>query len=108
MEWRDDVLWYRDETETEWVRTVITKEGIKDYYRLLAEMQTAKDLGPRVTGHYVSGEPHHFGEHAQCGLCSFKDACAAYDGDKDYDGFLERIRAITKCETANTNGGAAA
>jgi hypothetical protein len=108
MEWRDDVLWYRDETETEWVRTVITKEGIKDYYRLLSEMQTAKDLGPRVTGHYVSGEPHHFGEHAQCGLCQFKDACEAYDADKDYDGFLERIRAITKCETANTNGGAAA
>lgn len=96
MEWRDDVLWYRDETQIAWVKTVVTSKGIEDYYKLLVEMQQSQDLGPRPSSHYVNGEPHKWGRESMCGLCEFKSACDAYDGDKDYGEWLARIRVIAK------------
>ena len=96
MEWRDDVLWYRDERKEEWVKTLITPQAITDYYRLVEEMKEKRELGPRVTTNYVHGKPDRWGPHGACGLCEFKSACDAYDKNQDYSEWLESITALTK------------
>lgn len=93
MEWRDDVLWYRDETQTDWVRTVITPQGIEDYYRLVVEMRQKKELGPRPTADYADGSKNKWDA---CGLCWAKSACAAYDDNPDFDEWLDRLRVLSQ------------
>jgi len=92
LEWRDEVLWYRDEFQTDWVKTNITPQGIKRYYQLLEEMKQAKELGPRPTADYVHGKPNKWDA---CGLCEWKLACERYDQTKDYDGWIEDIKHVT-------------
>jgi len=96
LEWRDDVLWYRDETKSDWVRTVITPQGIEDYYRLREEMKANQDLGPRPSGDYVDGTRTKWADGA-CGLCAFKSACDRYDRNRDYAAWIDDAKAI--CET---------
>jgi len=96
MEWRDDVLWYRDETQDEWVKTIITPQGIEEYYRTLQDMKVHRDLGPRPTSNYVDGTPDKWGPQGQCGLCSYAPACAQYESDRDYDAWLASIAAVTE------------
>jgi hypothetical protein len=95
LEWRDDVLFYKDETQEEWVETCVSVEGILEYYRLVEEMKTG-DLGPRVNATYINGKPNKWGEQANCGLCEFKASCDQYDGDKDYQAWLDSIRLLTR------------
>lgn len=85
MQWRDKVLYYRDEFQAEWVKTNITPQAIEDYYRLLEEMKQQRDLGPRVNSNYVNGKEDKWGPNGACGLCELRSACDRYDGDKDYD-----------------------
>lgn len=95
LEWRGDALWYRDEDAAEAVETVITGRGIEDYYRLVQEMQDSKDLGPRPSSHYVDGTSNKWGRESMCGLCDFRKACDRYDGDGDYDGWIESLKQQT-------------
>jgi hypothetical protein len=94
MEWRDDVLWYRDETQEQWVKTIITPQAIEDFYRLKEEMKARKDLGLRVMTNYVGGKEDRWGPHGACGLCEFKAACDRYDSNKDYDEWLSEISLL--------------
>lgn len=95
LEWRDDVLFYKDETQENWVETCVSVEGILEYYRLVEEMKTG-DLGPRVSANYIDGKANKWGEHGNCGLCDFAKSCTQYDGSKDYDEWLASITAITQ------------
>lgn len=94
LDWRGQELWYRAEDRDQWTPTVITKTGIEDYYRLLQEMADNKDLGPRVNSNYVNGTPNKWGVEASCGLCEFSTACAQYDGDRDYQAWLDSITVL--------------
>ena len=88
-EWRDGVLWYRDEASPSWYKTVITQDGIKDYYDLIDAMPIQKDLGNRPTANYVDGTRHKYGPDAVCNFCSYKSACARYDQTRDYDKWVD-------------------
>jgi hypothetical protein len=92
MEWRDGVMWYRNELSEKWIQTVISGHGIEDYYRLVEEMRSSRDLGPRPSSHYVCGKPNKWGRESMCGLCPFKTSCNRYDGDKNYDEWLASIK----------------
>ena len=94
MEWRDGVLFYRDEFQPEWVKTNITPQSIEDFYRLLEEMKQKKELGPRVVTNYVSGKDDKWGPHGACGLCELRHACDRYDSDKDYDQWVATGREL--------------
>lgn len=72
LQWMDDQLQYRSETSANWVSTVITKEGIKDYYRLLTEMNFNKDLGPRPISKSVDGSALKWDK---CKYCDFSKLC---------------------------------
>lgn len=92
LEWRGDTAWYKHEEETEWVETLVTKQGIEDYYRLLHEMQQKKVLGPRPTAEYVNGDTPQFGNDA-CFFCPLKEACDALDlGMADFDVWLNMVK----------------
>lgn len=92
LEWRDDTVWYKHE-DGEWVETLVTRQGIEDYYKMLAEMQQTKKLGPRPTAHYIDGTDEKWGGDA-CVFCPFASACTAYDGSRDYDAWLGMVKGI--------------
>lgn len=93
LEWRNDVLFYKDETQPDWVKTNITPDGIEDYYRLVEEMKGG-DLGPRVNANYVSGEANKWGEYSNCKFCDFTKICEKYEGDKDYEEWVKGVQEI--------------
>jgi hypothetical protein len=87
LRWNAEVLEYKDEQSTEWVPTVYTKTGIVEYYQLVAEMEQKKDLGPRPTGGYATGEAPPYD---RCNYCPFQDACDNH-GD-DFDHWLAAVK----------------
>jgi len=96
MEWVGDKLRYRNEESEAWVDTVITGQGIEDYYLLVEEMRTERNLGERPSSHYVDGKQNKWGRESNCGLCVFKAACDKYDGDKSYDNWVAGIKQKTE------------
>ena len=88
-EWREDVLWYRDEANPAWYKTAITTAGIRAYYDLIDAMMIQKDLGPRPTANYVDGTRHKYGPDAICNFCAYKSACARYDQTQDYSAWVD-------------------
>jgi hypothetical protein len=97
LDWREGILWYQPE-EKEWVETLITVQGIKDYYRFVAEMPTRKELGPRVTSNYADGSPNKWGPQANCKFCAFSSSCDRYDTTQDYDKWIEDIKTAVEIE----------
>jgi hypothetical protein len=94
-DWLDGKLRYRAEDSTEWVQTGITRQGIEDYYRLVAEMKEKQDLGPRPTADYLDGTT---AKYDSCGLCELRSACEAYDLSHEYSDWLKRITEISREE----------
>jgi hypothetical protein len=85
-----DVLEYKDEHKEEWVRTVYTKEGIADYYRLVVEMQEQKNLGPRPEGGYADGREYPF---YKCDYCPLNSICDMFESD--YDNWVKTLKEKT-------------
>jgi hypothetical protein len=84
LEWRNETLFYRCDDQEEWTETEITKTAITDYFKLVAEMAEAKDLGPRLNGNYVDGTPNKWAgkdgnPYTECKFCSFSTACQDYE-----------------------------
>lgn len=93
LKWIDDRVyyWHESQDESDAVRTVITKEGIQDFYRLVEEMKHEKDLGPRLNAAYPDGTENRWGKEAGCAFCNFKTAC---DKTADYDEWIDEITLI--------------
>lgn len=88
LRWNEqDQLEYKDEKGTDWVPTVYTKQGIAEYYQLVAEMEQKKELGPIPTGGFATGAPPPYNK---CDYCPFKDACDNH-GDS-FDHWLAAIK----------------
>lgn len=87
LEWRDDRLYYRPEDQAAAIKTVITKSGIEDYYKLLHEMKTTKQLGPRPTTIYADGTEARWGA---CGLCEFAPICDKHENN--FDTWLKELK----------------
>lgn len=89
-EWRAHRLYYRCDDQEEWVETEITKESIADYFKLVAEMAEAKELGPRLTTSYIDGTEDKWGPHGSCKYCVFADRCQKHeDGLISFDQWLD-------------------
>lgn len=60
IEWRNDVLYYQKPC-SEWVETLITWQGILDYYTLIAEMAETKQTGlTTISEREADGSPTTF------------------------------------------------
>ena len=72
LKWEGETLHYRDEEQYEFVETVITKQGIRDYYTLISELAEKQSLGPRFEGGTVVGGRSPYNP---CEYCDFSKAC---------------------------------
>ena len=82
-EWRDGTLYYRADDSEEWVKTLITTKGIEDYFKLVNEMVTSKDLGPRVSSDYMDGTPNKWDKPgslpSDCKFCFLNKRCQKFE-----------------------------
>jgi hypothetical protein len=92
--WDGDALSYRADDETEWTKSLVTKSGIENYFKLILEMRDASDLGPRPNTHYLNGKENRWGENADCKFCPFNQACQDWE-DKRIS-FLDWIERSAK------------
>lgn len=90
LRWENDFLWYRHEDE-EWTETVVTKEGIREYYQLVSEMEVQEDLGPRVVDSYVNGDKSKYGD--PCKFCFASAACNDWDNNKNFADWKENCKS---------------
>jgi hypothetical protein len=83
----DGALKYRDEDGGEWTVTQLTSEGLHDYYKLVVECKDSKQLGPRPSSAYATGEPLPYDS---CKYCPLAEVCDNYEDD--YDEWLTAVR----------------
>lgn len=89
--WKDEVLYYKDESENFDVKTKITLSNIKDFYKLLFEIGKAKVLPPRPNGTSAEGKAAKW---SPCGLCDFRDVCDK--SESNYDNWIQHAKEIVK------------
>ena len=87
LRWENGGLEYRAEDQTEWTRTPVTQQSITDYYKLVIEMKSTKQLGPRPATEDFDGAEEKWG--GPCTFCDFKKSCDQYE--TDYDQWLTSI-----------------
>ena len=93
LEWRNGVMFYRDEQKSTWVKTSITPTGIEHYYRLLRHMETEKTLLGRPSDLTVTGEPMAYN---RCDYCPLQSACDSYE--HSYPTWIDAVHGL--CRTA--------
>jgi hypothetical protein len=94
-EWRDGTLYYRADDSEEWVKSLVTAKGIEDYFKLVNEMVTSKDLGPRVSSDYMDGTPNKWDKPgdlpSNCKFCFKARDCDKYDaGQISFDEWIKK------------------
>jgi hypothetical protein len=90
LRWTEDVLEYREDIKSEWLTTVITKQGIDNYYALILEMRAKKDIGPLPADKTVTGGTHPFNH---CDYCDFTATCKMHF---TYDEWVDAARKQTE------------
>lgn len=89
LSFKNDVLWYRDRTTGKELATVITVQGIKEYYDLIVEMSVTQQLSPRPANRDALGKDLGYN---QCTKCEYRDLCDVYDEVKDYEAWLQCVK----------------
>jgi hypothetical protein len=69
--------------------TPLSLDGIKDFYRLVIDMDKRKDLYTRFTDRELNGDPLPF---EKCKYCAYNDICNNYD--HNYDLWLDHVQQI--------------
>lgn len=83
----DGVVWYQGWDNP--VKTIITVDGIKEFYERVSQIEQRQSLGPRPTGRYADGSPKEAGK-SQCDYCPFLEICNDYE--TDYDRWVDEIK----------------
>jgi len=97
LEWDDSGrLSYSDEFGHGTVQTLITKQGIRDFYSLVVEMREKKKLGPRPAKTEMDGRKQYW-DICDAKYCPYSAACSNYDEDQDFDVWVSSF--ITKENT---------
>jgi hypothetical protein len=88
-----DVLCFRhleDKLDSGWTPTIVTQEGIANYYAYLDYLRESKDLGPRPNTVELDGTPCK--GWVQCKYCEFKPMCDK--SERNYERWIEDVRKI--------------
>jgi hypothetical protein len=88
------VVEYSVEGADEWKQTLITQQGIVEYYKLVTEMAEKRKLGPRPSGLEASGHKAYF-DQCDPQYCDFALACDRFE-DRSFDEWLDAIRLISQ------------
>ena len=103
--WKDDQLYVRHPLTGKIFSTVITPQGIKNFYGLIIAMSEEKELGPMfcemkknkkdewvyVAPPSVYGD--NKGEFPKCKSCPFRTACERF---QDHDTWVDAVTEISK------------
>jgi hypothetical protein len=82
--WFGDRLHYMrvgEEASELWVPTIITAEGLDDFWRMTIDMEIVGDLGPRPKQVDIVGNPERWGNKTRCDYCDWKPICDAHEAD---------------------------
>lgn len=86
---KDGAIDYRREEESAWTRTLLTVQGIKDFYAAVDTMEADADLGPRPNQITCTGGR---APYSICNYCDLGPLCDAYEGA----GFHTWLKQCTK------------
>lgn len=86
-------LRYRsDLPNSSWVDSLITTGDIQEFYEHVAEIGTSRDLGSRPLTLDASGNKESY---TMCKYCPIQAECDTYDGDRDFDKWLNSVREVS-------------
>jgi hypothetical protein len=94
--WDGDMFCFINPVTAEVIETSITPDAIRDYYRLVVALDAQKTLGPRPSRAEVYGNGKSYDE---CTTCPFAQACDIYDGDSDYESWIDRIQSVSDTDS---------
>lgn len=86
LQWTDGFLEYRADDQNDFTRTVITEQGIRDYYAMVLEMKATSMLGPRPSELSATGDKLKYGP---CGLCYLAKNC-----DRNENSYTDWVNAL--------------
>jgi len=76
---RNGTLWYRNPVEGEDVETLITTNGIQNFYELVDECLATKTLYLPPASIYADGKPQHYNHEKYCTFCQLADSTDSFD-----------------------------
>jgi hypothetical protein len=93
LSFKGGTLWYRDEYSSTEVETCVTTQGIADYYKLVTDIGTDRQLHERPSNSHVNGAP---GAWDRCDpkYCTFAEACERWE--RDYPTWLDAAKRLAK------------
>lgn len=92
LEWDEDGrLYYKHSSDSVWVRTVVTKEAIVEYYRHVDECLVTAQIPDKVTA--VSATNGYC--YNECDYCEFDRACRLY-GNTTYEEWFQACKDLSE------------
>lgn len=83
------ILEYRVEaSNSKWIKTIVSKSDIENYYEFISKMPVTKDLGGRPLTLSPTGKEKSFDK---CGYCALQTVCDKTE-KKGYDKWLHAVR----------------
>lgn len=82
-------LYYRNSMKSEEVRTIITKEGIENFYLLVDECLKEKELWHNPVSQNAVGDPAPYKHEKYCEYCK-----AATEAQGDWDTWIDHLHAL--------------
>ncbi len=102
MAWQSGTLFYRRVGTEGWIQTVVTEQGLDDYWSFTLDRAATKDLGPRLELMDIHGKPEKWGSKTPCDYCDLQKQCHA--NEHDYDKWVEAMTALVPDVAANKTG----
>ena len=93
---KEGVVSYRPTGSKDWVESVVSTEGINNYFNYVSTMQERQTLGPRPLNLKADGSRESY---SACAYCPLKSVC-----DKHEDKFGRWLNEVKKVSTVFNNG----
>lgn len=78
FDFRDDVLYIKEDLSTTFEETIVTKQRIENYYEYVSTMEERNSIGPTPTNIDHRGDTMGF---TTCQYCELKSICSNFNGD---------------------------
>lgn len=105
LAWDAGRLHYRRVGTQGWVQTVITEEGLDDYWSFTVDRFDTKNLGPRVEMMDIHGAPEKWGSKTMCDYCEHKPVCDS--AENNFDEWVAAMEALVPAGAGSTSAGSA-
>lgn len=90
----DDRIYYQPIGTDTWRATALTQSGIKDYYELVGNMATNKDVGPRPSAKKVDGTVQEGWHPCEPKYCPLSATCDRHE--RNYDDWVTEVKQVSE------------